>query len=90
MKDYIRNRLQHIKADTPKEARMNTLTSIFSALEDQGYSHHEVKGLIDEVILENIISLTQKLQDIAFDARERVRKDRTDNGGLWEAEQPTV
>lgn len=61
MKDYIREQLKKIKSDAPGDDRFSAMHSIYNYLELNGYSCRQARLLIDEVICENIVALSKKL-----------------------------
>ncbi|MCA9408068.1 MAG: hypothetical protein H6755_07000 [Candidatus Omnitrophica bacterium] len=74
MKATIKHELSRIKPHMPGDDQFSIMHGIYKRLQDQGYTCHEAKRLIDEVILDNLVNLERKLVNQLEQVKESIKK----------------
>ena len=69
MKNYIKYRIKQIEL-APLEVQKRTLENLYKELEERGYNHLEIYTMINEVLIENLKELNEKLKNLLKNEKE--------------------
>ena len=64
VKSFIREQLSGVRVDDTKEFQIAVISSIYKHLENLGHDSHNIKIMIDEIIVEKLKFLVKKLKDL--------------------------
>ena len=69
MKNYIKYRIKQIEL-APLEVQKRNLENLYKELEERGYNHLEIYATINEVLIENLKELNEKLKNLLKNEKE--------------------
>ena len=69
MKNYIKYRIKQIEL-APLEVQKRTLENLYKELEERGYNHLEIYTMINEVIINNLKGLNNRLKNLLKNEKE--------------------
>ena len=70
MKNYIKYKLRQIELK-PLEVQKRVIENLYKELEERGYNHLEIYATINEVLIENLKELNEKLKNLIKNEEEK-------------------
>ena len=64
VKCFVKEQLSGIRMDDTKGFQVAVIGSIYEHLEKLGHDPHDIKTMIDEIIMEKLDALVKKLKDL--------------------------